>query len=85
MNFRAAATAMRATPPTIRGLAYAGIAFLVGAITQLIQSLPTLAGAHAFSSWQAYLISLIIGAATGGLSAALPYLMAMLPAPEPKP
>lgn len=72
---------MQATPPTMRAFAYAGIAFLVGAITQLIQSLPTITGAHAFSSWTAYLISLVVGVVTGGLTAALPYLVAMLPQP----
>lgn len=78
MKLRAAATALRATPPTVRAFAYAGIAFLVGALTQVIQALHSVG---AFNDWRAYLISLVIGAVMGGISAALPYLMAMLPAP----
>ena len=68
------------TPPSMRALAYAGIAFLVGALTQAVQALHSIG---AFNDWRAYLISLVIGAVTGGISAALPYLMAMLPQPEP--
>lgn len=75
---RQAVTTMRATPPTMRAFAYAGIAFLVGALTQAIQALHSVG---AFNDWRAYLLSLAIGAVTGGISAALPYLMAMLPAP----
>jgi len=78
MNLRAA---IQQTPPSMRALAYVGIAFLVGAITQIIQALAN-AGA-AFNDWRSYLLSLIIAAVAGGLSAALPYLLAILPAPEP--
>lgn len=78
---RQATAAMKSTPPTMRAFAYVGIAFLVGAITQIIQALASSAGA--FNDWRSYLISLLFGAAGGGLSAALPYLMAMLPQPEP--
>lgn len=69
------------TPPSMRALAYVGIAFLAGAITQIIQALST--HATAFADWRSYLVSLIVAALAGGLSAALPYLLAMLPAEEP--
>lgn len=77
---------LESTPPSMRALAYVGVAFLVGVITQAIQALGAVS-AHTFSDWHSYLISVIVAAIGGGLSAALPYLMAMLPTPPepPKP
>lgn len=75
---------LESTPPSMRALAYVGIAFLAGAIAQGIQALAAVS-AHTFSDWHTYLISVIVAVIGGGLSAALPYLTAMLPTPPGPP
>lgn len=62
-------------------LIYAGIAFIVGAATQMIQAAVAMSVVDAIASPSRWAIAVGAGAVAGGLSYALPYLKAVLPGP----
>ncbi len=62
-------------------LIYAGVAFLVGAATQVLAVLVTQSVTEPFASPSRWAIAIGSGAVAGGLVYALPYLKAVLPAP----
>lgn len=62
---------------------YAGIAFIVGAATQFIQAAVAMSLMAAIESPSRWAVAVCAGAFAGGLSYALPYLKAVLPATPP--